>query len=288
MCGIYGAILVERKKLDLGIIRALTFANRQRGKESLGFFNSEFEIFKKGDDPSDVLVTDECTEFLDKSRVNSWFMVGHTRYSTRGKVCDKNSHPFNFGDVIGAHNGIIDAPNEYDVDSEYAIDMLDRYVSDYQKALEDDWGYWTLAWYDRRDDHLYLSMHDNMCAVAKYAGVWYFSSDSDHLRAAFGASEIIELTDGDTVRFDKNGKMQWLTGFTSKLPCSYKQDYRTSGGYSSITSWEGDKDTGWTVDKQSSRDQLVVIDDPEGFVKEYDEEFRGLWEEYSHQYESIG
>ncbi len=96
MCGIYGAILVERKKLDLGIIRALTFANRQRGKESLGFFNSEFEIFKKGDDPSDVLVTDECTEFLDKSRVNSWFMVGHTRYSTRGKVCDKNSHPFNF------------------------------------------------------------------------------------------------------------------------------------------------------------------------------------------------
>lgn len=296
----------SRKRADIGALRALTLSNRERGKESLGFFNSEFEVYKSGEDPIDVLASSGCSDFLQQSK-RSRFIVGHTRYSTRGIVCDENSHPFVYGDVVGAHNGIIDAPHEYSVDSEYAIDLMNKFDNDYQAALENEWGYWTLAWYNRRDDHLYISMYDNSCGIVEFEGAWYFSSDPDHLASSLGAREMIVLGDGDTVRFDKNGKIEWLPKFKSGIIYSYKHDYRTSGGsskksnrsygtgYSGTAGNYGSAGSstsgGWPEDRglwdQDSDDKWANINDPEGFIRDYDEEFRQIWEEYTHQYEEM-
>lgn len=266
-------------------------ANRERGKEALGFFDSTESIFKKADDPIDVLATGDCTDWMDRAERDAWFVVGHTRYGTRGANIDDNSHPFQYGNVIGSHNGIIDAPNNYTVDSEYAIDMLNQAKSDYQKALEDDWGYWTLAWYDNRLGELFVSMYDNTCGIAKYKGVWYFSSDPDHLATAFGVRDTIVLKNGQTVSFDNKGRMKYRKKFSSNINYSYKKDRRTSGGYSSGTySTSGyssaGRTTGWPEDRWSESDQSTV-NDPDNFIRDYDEEFRQLWEQYAHEYDAV-
>jgi hypothetical protein len=262
-------------------------ANRERGKEALGFFDSTESIYKKADDPIDVLAEGECTEWLDRAEQESWFIVGHTRYGTRGQNIDENSHPFQYGNVIGSHNGIIDAPNNYTVDSEYAIDMLDKAESNYQKALADDWGYWTLSWYDNRTNELYLSMYDNTCGIVYYRGAWYFSSDPDHLSSSLGVRETIVLSSGDTVSFDSQGRMKWRKKFESSIGYSYKKDRRTSGGsttsYSTSTSREPG---GWPETKWDDKD-YGKLSDPDGAIRDYDEEFRELWETYAHQYDEV-
>ena len=35
-------------------------------------------------------------------------IIGHTRAATTGAVTTRNAHPFSYGSIIGAHNGIID------------------------------------------------------------------------------------------------------------------------------------------------------------------------------------
>lgn len=285
------------RQLDVGTMRALTLANRERGKESLGFFDSTGSIFKKGNDPIDVLATGECTEWLDRAENESWFTVGHTRFSTRGRVCDDNSHPFKYGSVIGAHNGIIDAPNSYTVDSQYAIDLLNQHNSNYQTALEAEYGYWTLAWYDDRVGELFISMHHNTCGLAKHRDRWYFSSDPDHLAAVLGTRETIILKEGGTVSFDRSGRMKWRKNFASNHSGHYKKDRRTSGGttwkYSSgsgsSTSYNrGNGYTGFQTGGQqtssTSTNGAIGITDPDGKVRDYDEEFRAIWAEYAAEY----
>lgn len=293
MCGIYGTIKIQRRSesIDTGALRALTMANRDRGKQALGFFDSNGNKLKKADDPQDVLQTTECTEFLDNTEFNSWFVVGHTRYGTQGANTDNNSHPFEYGGVIGSHNGIVDSPSNYEVDSEYAIDLLDQHKSDYQKALADVWGYWTLAWFDKRYNELFLTMYDNTCGLVKCGGAWYFSSDPDHLAVAIGLRDTIVLKDGDTVSFDSKGRMKWRKKFSSNMAMSYKKDYRTSGGYASSAGGSYTTSTvtrGWTPSSNGyiGRDPITVHD-PEHYVRDYDKEFRDCWEEYAHQYDDI-
>ena len=291
MCGIFGTILKERKKPDLGALRALTMANRQRGKEALGFFDSNESIFKKATDPMDLLADGDCTEWLDNSSRDSWFIVGHTRFGTRGKNIDANSHPFQYGDVIGSHNGIIQAPNNYTVDSEFAIDMLDRHESNYQEALADEWGYWTLAWYDRRHKELFVTMHDNTCGIAYHNGAWYFSSDPDHLSVALGTRDTIVLDSGDAVSFDSKGRMKWRKKFEAKIGYSYKKDRRTSGGSGSYnhnysTYYSSTGATGVSGGNTGGKKTTFAgVSDPNQTVRDYDNEFRDLWETYSTEFD---
>lgn len=289
MCGIFGTIIKERKRTDMGIMRGLTLSNRERGKEALGFFNSTGEIYKRAQDPIDVLASSECTEYLDRTERESWFIVGHTRYSTRGANIDKNSHPFEYGNIIGSHNGIIDAPNEYTVDSEYLIDLLDIHDSNYQTALENDWGYWTTSWYDKKKDELFLSMHDNSCGIVSHRGAWYFSSDPDHLAAAFGVRDTIVMKSGDTVSFDNKGRMKWRKKFETNMTYSYKKNARTSGGSTSVTGYNyGSSSTTSTSSKATTKvvSGYSGINDPANIVPEFDQDFRNLWETYSSEYES--
>ncbi len=269
--------------------------NRLRGKEALGFFDSNERILKRASDPKDVLATDEATAYLDTASSDSWFVVGHTRYSTRGKNIDKNSHPFNYGAVTGSHNGIIDSPSTYTVDSEFIFDQLDKHNGDYQKSLQDEWGYWTTSWYDNRTGKLYLQMHDNSCGLVKYNGCWFFSSDPDHLASALGSRQTIVLSDGDTFSFDADGNMVTLPKFTSVIGGSYKKDRRTSGGSSSTsTSYSyGSSTYGWSnarTGKSSHKNQNKAKGKRKDrfgqlgngrVAKEFDTEFRQLWNEFA-------
>ena len=58
MCGIFGAI----GNANPGTIRALALINRERGMDSLGFFDSKGHV-KRAGDPLDLLAEPEFQEF---------------------------------------------------------------------------------------------------------------------------------------------------------------------------------------------------------------------------------
>lgn len=208
MCGLFGAI---GKGINPLIIRGLAIANRSRGKESLGMFDSTGKKIKSASDPTDCLTRSNFSAFIERKH---WFIAGHTRKATRGVINKKNAHPFRYGNIIGSHNGQVTAPPQYDVDSQYLFDMLSRNLGNYAEAFKGIQGYWALTWFDGK--HFYLQAYDNKLTLARKGNTWYYSSDRDHLSAAIGkADEWITLENGATIRFASCGKLERLEAFVS-------------------------------------------------------------------------
>ena len=209
MCGIAFAVGPNINPL---IIRALAIANQKRGKDSFGMFDSTGKKIKSASPAIDCLTRNNFSEFIARSH---WFISLHTRLATRGAVNKRNAHPFRFGKYIGVHNGHVDAPAIYDVDSMYLFDQLHKSSGDYAKAFAGIAGYWSLVWFD--GSHLYVQAHDNKIHLARIGETWYGSSDRDHLSAVLGkADECITLENGATIRFHSDGRLEKLEPFKSE------------------------------------------------------------------------
>jgi len=207
MCGIFGGI----GKVDPAIIRALAIANRERGTDSLGFFDSRMRMEKAAGDPMDLLPA--MNDFILEA-CKGWFVAGHTRLATRGAKTDRNAHPFQYGLVVGSHNGVVQAPNRYEVDSEYLIDLLDLNTN-YQTALEKVPGYWGLSWFDGR--YFYLMAHDIDIGLGLLNGAWYYSSDWLHLEAACGEVQELHILDKGCVLRFQGVEFEALEDFQSEV-----------------------------------------------------------------------
>lgn len=209
MCGLFGAI---GKDIDASRVRALAIANRGRGKDSLGFFDSSGKVVKQAGDPCEVLGREDVTQFI--AHTDRWFIAGHTRAATRGEVKRRNAHPFKYGNILGSHNGMVKAPAEFAVDSMYIFHRLNKCKGDYQRALEDISGYWSLTWFD--GDSLFVQMHNNTLWFAKIGETFYYSSTKVHLRSALGDVECWEVENDKTYQFRKDGGVRQLADIVVK------------------------------------------------------------------------
>lgn len=269
MCGLFGAIDTMGKGINQGAIRSLAIVNRERGTDSLGFFDNSGKSVKCADDPLKALRSTRIANFLDHD--GRWFLAGHTRLATRGSVSKRNAHPFRFGSIIGSHNGMVHAPAEYAVDSQVLFDQLNKCDNDYQKALEDISGYWGLTWFD--GDDFYVQAHDNEIWFASDDfGVYYYSSDDEHLESATGLTDLYCVHGGETWVFRKGQQHpEELTKFTSQAYAHWYNKSATSGyssgkgGYSSYSTatsksgkgavygrWDGDEYVGYYDDGSTS------------------------------------
>ena len=290
ICGIFGSVVIESgKQWDAGILRALTWANRERGTDSLGFFDSSGKMTKGAGDPCDVLRKKRVKKWLKQSRKTEWFVAGHTRFATRGKVNRRNSHPFRYGRIIGSHNGMCDAPQKFTVDSEFLFHSLNKARGDYQKGLEDISGYFGLSWYDGSD--FYLLCHSGELAYDIIDGVLYYSSSWSHLDSCTGGNSTV-LSEGQVIRISPDGTIADSTDtdspvakFTSK---SYSQ-YVGRGygrGYYDDSNWTANRRSGsYTKDYSSDYSSDDSGLDGTGNVidsttREYDGEWQEAWSDY--------
>lgn len=86
--------------------------------------------------------------------------IGHNRFATQGKVSIDNAHPFEFDNVVGAHNGTVDKYSlkdftdykKYDVDSQIIYSHLSATTIDEVWANAD--GALALTWWDKRTNKL--------------------------------------------------------------------------------------------------------------------------------------
>jgi len=296
MCGIFGAI----GNWNEGSVRALAITNRERGKDSLGFFDSSGQMIKGAGDPLTVMGNPNISDWLIGNRKKcqslvpkGWFIAGHTRLGTRGAAIRRNAHPFRYGNIVGSHNGMVDAPREYEVDSMYLFDLLYKHGGDYCKAWGEVTGYWGVSWFD--GENFWLQCHDGELSVVQTGDCWYYSSDDKHLKACVSCDpeKIVTLGEGVTWKFTPAGEVVIADSFVSTATQYWTKggnysrynygEYDDmcargrSGGYSN-TAGKGADSKWWDDDEYTSTNDS-------GDVRDFDSDWRDAWATYTSESE---
>lgn len=144
---------------DKDLLRTLLILSRLRGEDSTGIAaidnkTSEASVIKVVGTPDnlfDTLRFDRMTMY-DKS-----IIIGHTRKTTVGGTSRYTAHPFEFGDLVGVHNGTLDNWRALP-GSTLATDsmMLYRNMAEngVRETIEEVKGAYALVWYNSADNTL--------------------------------------------------------------------------------------------------------------------------------------
>ena len=196
MCGLVGVAGSMTSK-DIDTFGDLLFFNTVRGPHSTGIAavqrgvsNPRIDLLKRVGPAYELM---EHKQFDRVASLGNSVLIGHNRFATVGKINSANAHPFEFSEIIGAHNGtipqyerssIIDG-NKFDTDSEGIFNMMnDLGVEMTIPTLK---GAWALSWYNKRDATMNLlrnSERDLYYTVATSGKTIYWASEAAMLHAA--------------------------------------------------------------------------------------------------------
>ena len=152
MCGhvgVYGKLpSTDNKKL----MAFMLLLDSTRGTDGTGIY-SLGEVNKVVGNVYNLIESRQWEKDVHESNL----MIGHNRASSVGKNSTRNSHPFRFGKIIGAHNGtlqkyLLKDSNDFDVDSECLYHNIEKYgIKETAKNMS---GSWSLVWYDEGEQVL--------------------------------------------------------------------------------------------------------------------------------------
>ena len=115
MCSLLGVAGPGIIKQDLHVLKQLGMISMLRGIDGTGFYQVNID---KDKIKSSILVKSELDaaffirDLEDRKHkllddINVDMIMGHTRWATIGEVNAKNSHPFEFDNIVAAHNGTL-------------------------------------------------------------------------------------------------------------------------------------------------------------------------------------
>ncbi len=220
MCGIVGVVGNISFKEEKAF-KQMLIVDVLRGPHSTGMIRVENSgkpyYDKMATEPLDFIYNSDLFVKGDRIKGLNKALIGHNRFATMGIINDDNAHPFEFGDVIGVHNGTLSREylsnlpdyTKFDVDSEnifYSIDKI-GFKETYKKLH----GAYVLVWYNKKEKKLniirndkrplYLSMNDNC---------FFFASESWMLtsilkRNGIKFSKPVQPVADKLCQFDLNG-----------------------------------------------------------------------------------
>lgn len=219
MCGIFGWQWQEHAKPSrearVKVALALGLLNDNRGGKSWGYAG-----LPQGKMESPFVSRGLGNIVGEASRLATWTsLMGHTRMPTNGSVSVDNAHPFEFGNIIGAHNGMVynwrSMEEKYPERKPFAVDSMHIIA---HLAEGKDFGelecYGAIEWIDRTQPGIiYLSRltdGGDLCLVKTEQGVLW-SSSKDHMDKALEAACLKATkryrTDPGEVVFVEAGKL---------------------------------------------------------------------------------
>lgn len=203
MCGIFGIAGPDITQDDLLICHELGMVSQLRGMHGTGFMQVKVsnswnkknhkvttDIFKKPLSYWDAfrsLRTDKNSSLLND--VQQDVIAGHVRHATRGVLSLQNTHPFDFPNLIGMHNGTLSNwhYNSRDkTDSELLFqDMNDKGIVPVLEGLDKRLDAYAIVIWDKKEEELIFSKNNerplHFCLNSR-RDVLYWASESWMLR----------------------------------------------------------------------------------------------------------
>lgn len=158
LVGITGNITIK----DVNAFKEMLVLDSVRGYDSVGVFSltkkGEESLVKSIDAVANAL---ETKKFIRALTGDFKLLMGHNRAASVGNVNINNAHPFDFENIVGAHNGTLtgwkynfEDAKQFDVDSESLFHNINKrgIEATYKKAE----GAMALTWFDRTDNSVNL------------------------------------------------------------------------------------------------------------------------------------
>jgi predicted glutamine amidotransferase len=205
MCGLVG-IAGNLSFDDEDRIKKLLWMDYFRGKDSTGLAavsnkDGEVTMAKIASHPADLFQSSKFDAVLQG--YSSIAFLGHNRAATIGAVNGYNAHPYQFGHIVGAHNGTLTldswtdlcelANEDFEVDSMAVFACIER--AGIEKTIATMQGAWALSFIDTKKRCLYLIKNDQRplwFGYSKEKDSVYYASESWMMRAASDASRVPE------------------------------------------------------------------------------------------------
>lgn len=300
MCGLCGSftqkgtVLSKRDRLQRArTIEGLIIANQARGTDSAGVaainYDGKFDVLKVATTPWKFVQRDDVAALL---RTDAPLMIGHTRMTSMGNdIKDENAHPFVEGNVIGAHNGVINNYMQLDntvrVDSQAVFRMIDKNPDAPDYVFPRVSGSCALTWWDARDpEAMFLVAHANplSAAIVPRIKTVFWSSIDDHLesimRTAYGSDvDLIEIKRDTVYRLSAEDVYSWSeakVSFGSEARFGSQIRVYNHGGYS-WEDWDDADYTGGRPYQQVTADPKPVASPPP-MTPEEEARYESYWD----------
>lgn len=209
-----GAVSVVRGDHSTGVGMAYKLRRKKGNGPSI------FSVLKDTIDPYGMLYHPDFNKFLG-SIASPQCIIGHCRQATVGSITVENAHPYEFENIIGAHNGTISKFSNKDketTDSYHLYSLINEHgIETTIKEHMPVEGAYALTWFDKKANTLNM-LRNNMrplwLASAAGGNTIFWASDPAIL-AVVNRHENITFT--DVAEIPPNELHTWNIGFPRSL-----------------------------------------------------------------------
>lgn len=206
MCGLVGMMGPGIMMDDMKMLKDLAYINGLRGHDGAGIlqgfgakWRKDYKICKTWQEISYLMWFNEWSSKGDRKFLNDYqcnFFAVHSRWATVGSNSDENSHPFDFKNLVGMHNGTLEDTKYFHhskTDSEMMFQEMDeRGIIPTLKDLEKKSAY-AIVVFDKNTGELVFARNKERPLYFAHnmeRGVCYWASEKEFLTLAAARNKV--------------------------------------------------------------------------------------------------